>query len=80
MFDLEKNTTPKLYQYIIQNNLQDRTIQCILNFYDHIDLIIPTPFYTFAQMFEWEDTPEGHDFWRQHDSNFNQNKFKFLKV
>lgn len=84
MFDLILNTTPKLYQFIIENNLQfkvnNNMILCPFN--QIHDGILYSSFY---QMFTWYRTPEGFDYWVDRLVELNQynpqnvSNFKFLK-
>lgn len=84
MFNLKENTTPKLYQYIVINNLQDMVIENIMNDLGEQNKVCSTEFKNLAQMFRWSTTPEGSRFWSNHNDRFEDSinpfrKFKFLK-
>lgn len=85
MFDLKENTTEKLYQFIIKNNLQDIVTHHVNTYNDiaDFDYFEDMKFHSFETLFIWHATPEKADYWMSVELEFEKyvkdNKFKFLK-
>lgn len=68
---------PELYNFIVFHDLKDKVIK-------NIDWKVDryTEFTSIGQLFMWDNTPEGNDFWHNYHLLFQdemETKFKFLK-
>lgn len=86
MFDLKRNTTDTLYDFIILNDLKDKIEINVQN--DKLKDIRhgDRKHDNFSLLFYWSETIEGHMFWNYYNNRFKiyqtqrLEQFKFLKV